>query len=222
MAMLAGFSSFAQSANEIVKKHNEAIGGEAAWARVTSLKLIGAVTMDDNEMTGSETILNGKGMRLDFSSQGQSGYFLLTPTKGWVYLPNVGLHELPAELVAGSTDRLNVLDDLMAGAKNEKMAFAGKEQIDGKDVLKLTGTDSTGAVTTYYIDATTYYLVRTTDKQKDESGKDIDAIENYSNFKKLPEGIVVAMTQVDDEVKLVATTAEVNNVKDESIFQPTN
>lgn len=219
-AMATGFSSFAQSADEIIKKHNEAVGGEAAWAKVTSLKLSGSMTYSGMEMTGSRTILNGKGVRTDFSVQGQTGYFILTPDHGWASVPGAGVQELPAEMVKENAEALYVQDDLMAAAKKDKMAFVGKDKIDNKEVYKLTGTDAKGSVTTYFVDPATNYLVRTVSMQKGEDGKEAEEIDNYSDYKKLPEGIVVAMTQGSDDQKLMATTAEVNMVKDESIFAP--
>ena len=219
-AMATGFSSFAQSADEIVKKHNAAVGGEAAWGKVTSLKLAGTMTYGGMEMTGSEAILNGKGMRVDFSVQGQNGYEIMTPGHGWASFPGQGVQELPADAMKDNADALTVKDELMAAAKVEKMAFVSKDKVNDKDVFKLTGTNAKGEVTTYYVDATTYYLVRKVSKAKDQDGKDVEETEDYSDFKKLPEGITIAMTQGSDQQKLSATTAEVNTIKDESIFAP--
>ena len=43
--LLAGAAANAQSVEEIVKKHNEAMGGVDAWKKVTSIKYIGSMNV---------------------------------------------------------------------------------------------------------------------------------------------------------------------------------
>ena len=62
VAMLVSVFTFAQTAEEIVAKHIEAIGGAAAWKKVNSLYYEGKMTVQGAEINVTLTALNGKGV----------------------------------------------------------------------------------------------------------------------------------------------------------------
>src|SRR5450759_5743929 len=86
-----GFT-YAQTADEIVNKHIEAIGGTDAWKKVNSMVTTGTLKMQGAEIPISLTVLNGKGSRQDITVMGMNGYQIVTPTQGWKFMPLSLIH----------------------------------------------------------------------------------------------------------------------------------
>src|SRR5688572_12265575 len=87
-------ASFAQTVDEVISKHIEAIGGKDAWKKVSSLKIDGILNVQGTDVNISLVQLHGKGMRQDVTVQGMSGYQIVTPTKGWTFMPFQGQTEV--------------------------------------------------------------------------------------------------------------------------------
>lgn len=229
-ALLTGFltfatlSSFAQDAKEIVKKHNEAIGGTEKWSKITSLIKDGTTSVMGMDMPMTISILKGKGMRQDFSVMGAKNYVILTPTAGWSFLPVQGQsapQPLPAEQLKDVAGELDFQDKLMeADAQKHAIELLGKEDLDGKPVFKLKAVDADKDEHTYYVDAATFYLVKVTEKGN-VMGQEMEVSTKYSNHTKLPSGIVMAMKEDSGDAGILTLTKiEENTIKDESIFKP--
>ena len=84
-----GFT-YAQTADEIVAKHVEAMGGMDAWKKVNSMITTGTLKVQGAEIAQTSTVLNGKGARQDISAMGMNGYSIVTPTAGWNFMPMQG------------------------------------------------------------------------------------------------------------------------------------
>jgi hypothetical protein len=219
----AAIGAKAQSAADVVKKHNDAIGGTQNWAKITTLKKDGTMTVMGMDMPCTFTIVKGKGMRQDFTVMGSANYVIMTPTGGWMYIPAQGATEptpMPEEQLKDVADQLDFQDKLMdASNKKYKIEMLGKETIDGQECYKLKATDAGKKERTYYIDAKTYYTVRTVETANVQ-GQDMEVTVDYSDYKKLPEGIVVAMKEDSgDSGTMTYKTIEANTIKDESIFK---
>ncbi len=221
---LLSSAAFAQDVNEVVKKHNEAVGGSANWNKINSLKKEGTMTMQGMEMKTTLTILRGKGMKQEFNVMGSDNYVILTPNGGWSFLPVQGQTKsevIPADQLKDIGDKLDFQDKIMeASAKKYKIELLGKEDVDGKPAYKLKVVDNANEEHTYFVDASTWYLVRAVEKT-DVMGQKVDATVNYSNHTKLPSGIVIAMKEDSGDMgALTLTKVEENTVKDESFFKP--
>lgn len=224
--MVAGsISAVAQTAEEIVQKHIAAIGGAENWKKINSIKMSGSITAQGMEIPISLTTLNGKGMRMDMSIMGTSNYLIITDKEGWSYFP-VQQQQKPepmtADQVKQSQDQLDVQGELIDYAtKGSKIAFVGKDDMEGTEVFKLRLTDKEGKEKTMFFDAENYYLLREIEKMKTD-GKEVEATVSYSNYQKLPEGIMVPMTVESDMGPVTMKTIEINPSVDEKIFKPTN
>lgn len=224
-AMLLGsFTMTAQSADEILGKHIEAMGG-SSWSKVTSLKKTTSMSMQGMEMQMTETRLKDKGFRTDISVMGTENYVIITPTAGWSYMPMQGATKaepLKAEDMKDAKAQLAIADE-MAGYKEAgiKAEYVGKEELDGKAVHKLKLVDKEGGSTTVFIDAATYYKVRDVRTESSPQGE-IELTTSYSEFKKFPEGIVVAMKASNEYQEVTIKDVEINKPIDEKIFAPAN
>jgi hypothetical protein len=224
-AMIAGFiTTNAQTADDIIKKHVDAIGGLDKWKNITSVKISGIMNFSGTEIPVTITVLNGKGYRMDMTMNGMANYMILTPDKGWMYFPIQGQQKpeaIPDEMVKEEQDQLDVTSDPLIDykAKGNKVVLLGKDDVEGTECYKLKVTDKGGKETTMYLDATTYNHIRSVEKSK-ANGQEQETTANYSNYQKLPEGIIYPMSQDSDDGPLTIKTIEINKPVNEAIFKP--
>ena len=215
----------AQTADEIINKHIESVGGKDAWKKINSIKQWGSVKVQGNEVSLTITGLNGVGNRQDISVAGLTGYVIITPKAGWNYLPFNGQTKpetMTADDVKQGADDLDVQGNLLDyKAKGHTVEYLGKDDVDGTEAYKLKMTTKAGNVETLYIDPATNYVIRTVSKRK-ANGQEVDVTTNLSNYQKLPEGIVVPMSIGLPFGELKITKVEVNAPVDEAIFKPSN
>lgn len=224
-AMLVSVFTFAQTAEEIVAKHIEAIGGAAAWKKVNSLYYEGKMTVQGAEVNVTLTVLNGKGVRQNISVMGMTGYQIITPTAGWNFMPFQGQttpEAMTADELKQSADDLDVQGKLIDyKSKGNTVEYLGKDDVEGTECYKLKVTTKAGNIETVFIDPKSYYIVRSIVK-KTANGQESDVPTDLSNYKKLPEGIVVPFSITLPFGELVISKAEVNKQVDESTFKPSN
>ncbi len=222
--VLAGaFTAKAQTADEIISKHMAAIGGLDNWKKVKSMKMTGSVNAGGTELPVTITTVAGKGSRMEFSISGMTNYTIITPTKGWGYFPVQGQTKpeaLPEEQVKEGQDQLDIQGPLVDyKTKGNKVTYVGKDDVEGTDCYKLKIVYASGKEETMYIDASNYYHIRSVDKVK-ANGKEMEQTVNYSNYQKLPEGIVFPMTIESGNGPVALKSVEINKPVDESIFKP--
>ena len=215
----------AQSLDEIVTKHIDAIGGIEAWRKITSIRQEGTLQAQGAEVTVVRTILNGKGTRQDITVAGMTGYNILTPVAGWNYMPFQGQKEaepMTDEDVKEGQSDLDVQDELVEyKQKGTTVELVGKDDVEGTECFKLLVTFKSGKTESIFIDPKSYYIIRQISKQK-ANGQEMDITYNFSNYQKLPEGIVVALSISLPFGELKITKTEVNKPVDETIFKPAN
>ena len=166
MIVTAGFTSVkAQNADEIIQKHIAAIGGADNWNKINSMKKVGSMSIQGMDIGFTLTVVNNKGVRTDINAMGQSGYVIMTPKEGWMYMPFQGVDKvtpIPAEQLKSGAEQMNVKSRMLVDKSEvSKAEFLGKDTLNNAPVYKLKITDKEGNTHTDYFDATTYYIVRT-------------------------------------------------------------
>ena len=217
-----GFT-YAQTADEIVNKHIEAIGGADAWEKVNSMVTTGTLKVQGAEIAISLTVLNGKGSRQDITFMGMNGYQIVTPTQGWKFMPFQGQKEvepITADDLKEAQDELDVQGSLVDyKTKGHTVELLGTDDVDGVDAFKLKETLKSGKTQTIFIDPKTYYIIRVISKQK-ANGNEVDVTTNVSNYQKLPEGIMVPLSIGLPFGEMIISKVEINKPIDENIFKP--
>ena len=217
------FPLYAQTVDEVIANHIEAIGGKDAWKKVNSLEVDGTLTLQGNDVSVTLIQLHGKGMRQNISVQGMVGYQIVTPTAGWTFLPFQGQTEVNAmseEELKQAQNELDVHGSLLEYAeKGHAAELAGKENIGQTDCFKIVLKLNSGKVETLYIDSKNYYLVRTVTRQN-VNGQEEDLETNYSEFEKTPEGLVIAKAITLPYGTMAINKVQVNSPVDENLFKP--
>lgn len=220
----------AQTADEIVNKHIDAVGGTANWKKVTSMVQTGTMALNGMSIDVVNTVVHQKGSRQDITIMGMNNYVIITPTAGWMFMPvqqKTEVEPMTAEQVKGGQDGLELQGNLVDyKAKGNSVELLGKEDVDGTECFKLKLTKKDTSVITYFIDSKSYYVVKTTTVKKAD-GQESEVSITFSNYQKLPEGIVVPMALVVPlgpgmNADFSIAKVEINKPIDESVFKPAN
>jgi len=155
----------AQTAEEIIQKHLDATGGADNWKNVKSI-IMEAVAVNPNgqEITTKITKLQGQGLRREVDFGMGTMKMVVTPEKGWFASPRNGgnFEAMPQPMLVEQAGELDINPLLDYASRGSKAELIGKEQVEGKDAFKIKLTSSQGKERTYFIDASSYYLVKET------------------------------------------------------------
>ena len=187
--------SFAQNAGEVISKHIAAIGGAENWKKVNSMVMSGSMSMQGTDISMKRTVAHKTGFRNEISLMGMTGYQILTPTEGWSFMPFGGQtapEAMTADDVKESQDDLDAQGALVDyAAKGHTVEYLGKEEVDGTECHKLKVAYKSGRTETMFFDPSSFYLIKSVSVRK-ANGQEVEMSTIFSNYEKLPEGIVVA------------------------------
>ena len=144
--MATVFTSFtqAQSVDEVISKHIEALGGMEKISKIENVVMTGSLDFQGATIALTMTQVNNKLNRQDISVMGMNGFDLLTDKEGWTYMPFQGMQSpepKPAEEVKENQGDLDVAGPLVDyAAKGHKLELLGKEDIDGKPCYKINAS----------------------------------------------------------------------------------
>lgn len=221
-AVFFSLSMFAQTTDEIIAKHIEAIGGKANWTKITTMRSEGTIKSQGIEIKLVNTQVHKKATRSDITVMGMTGYTIITNTDGWMFMPFQGQTKpepMTADDVKASQQQLDFHDEFLNYKEDGKvLEDLGKEDIDGTECFKLKLTNKNGEQNTYYIDPTDYMVIKMTNKSTTD-GQETESSTSFSNYKKLDEGIVVAMNISAQFGDFETTKIEINPTIDEAVFK---
>ena len=94
VAGLAGAAAWAQTADEIIDKHLQAMGGKEKLKAVQSQRISGKMVIGQGmEAPFTMEILRPNKMRMEFTIQGMTGVQAFDGTAGWSVMPFMGKTE---------------------------------------------------------------------------------------------------------------------------------
>jgi hypothetical protein len=213
----------AQTADEILEKHIAAIGGRDSWNKVHSIAMAGTLAAGDQVAEFSTTVVDGKGFRQDFTISGVTGYKIITPTDGWMFIPGAGdekVNHLSKEELNDAQGQLYVKGNLIDyKGRGAKVKYLGKERTEGQDCYKLKLAEKNGKEEYLYINTENYYLISSLTRAK-MLDKEMDIATVYKEYEKQPEGIVIATGISTQGSNIHFATIAINKPVDENIFKP--
>ncbi len=184
-AAFAGIVS-AQSADEIIGKYVQAIGGKEKLTKLTSVYMEG--TIDAMGMQGTIKVwtLNGRGQRQDMDINGSVITNCFSDKGGWSINP-----------MMGATSAEPMTDDQYASGKNAiyigglfvdfaakgyKAELMGIDSVNGVKAFKVKVSSSLNKSTIYHFDASTFFLLKT-EMEAEMQGQMVENVTTYSDYK---------------------------------------
>jgi len=220
----------AQSVDDVINQYILARGGKEKLNSVKSIYFEGTRQMMGNEVEVKVTKVDGKLNRVDFEFGGNSGYTIVTPDKGWTYIPmrSDKAEEMSADQLKGMQSQLDIAGPLVDYAtKGYKAELKGKETINGKEAYHIDLTSSTGKTTSYYIDTKTNLLIQIRQMAEGRNGEgEKEVITDLSDYKEIG-GVMFPQTLTTEgsgqgSGSMTFDKIEVNIPVDEKLYKPSN
>lgn len=224
VSILMAAASFAQTADEIISKHIEAIGGAENWKKINTVKQEASLSVQGMDIPVVITFVHNKGFKQEFTVMGMSGYSIITPEGGWNFSPMAGQTKpepITADELKYGKDQLDLQGEFIDyKAKGHSLEVLPKEDVDGTECHVVKINRKSGTESVFYFDPKTYYIIRTKSKVV-ANGQEVESIVNMSNFQKLPEGIVMPFTMENSAVPapITVTKIVINGPVDAATFK---
>ena len=218
-----------QSVDDIINQYITARGGKDKLLAIKSLYLEGTRQMNGNEVDLKVTKVDGKLNRVDFSVGGNDGYTIVTPDKGWTYIPMMSdkVNEIPGARLKSMQDQLDIAGALVDyAAKGYKATLQGKDTVNGKEAWKIQLTNAAGKNETFYIDTKTNLLIQTRQMVEGRNNMENEVITDYSDYKDV-DGLMFAQTITTEGTGMGAGSMMfdkivINQPVDEKLYKPSN
>ncbi len=212
--------TFAQTAQEIIDKNINAVGGADKLAAVKAVSYDQGMNVMGMDLTGKSTVVVGKSLRTDLTVMGQQITTAVDGDKGWTINPMQGgtaPQALPEDQVKMQKGNAHVIGADLAVAKEGKypVELVGKEKMDDKEVYNLKVTRPEG-VANYFVDTNTSQLVgmKTTVNVQGQSG---DVKVKYGNYKTIDGLTIPTSMELENPAMPGPMTMTLSNI----VFNPT-
>jgi hypothetical protein len=216
----------AQTADEIIGKYVQAVGGKDLLTKITSVYTESTMDIMGMQGTVKSTTMNGKGMRQDMDISGSTITTCYSDKGGWSINPMTGA-TTPEDMPAGQYN--SGKDNIVVGApfiyyadKGYKAELVGNETVGTVNAykIKLTAPDSTS--TFYFFDPATSYLVRAI-QSMEMQGQMTDNEITYSDYRQVegyavPYKIDMNIAGGQFQMGMTVTKVELNKPVDETTF----
>jgi hypothetical protein len=219
-AVLLASAVTAQTVDDIVNKHIDAIGGKDKLSQVKSLYIENSMDIMGSSSAAYEYLLEGKGFKTETEYNGMKIINCYTDKSGWSINPMAGASDaqaMPDDLYKAGKDQI-----YFAGALVDYAAKGNKVELLGKDGNTYKLKVTSGSIEAeYYIDADTYNIAKTVAKGE-MMGQSIEITTTFSDYKKTDFGIVLPYSRATDfggfAISSKVTKVEVNKELDPKTF----
>jgi hypothetical protein len=223
----AGFAQ-AQSLEEIVARHAEALGGIDRLRAIQSVRMRGKVTAGGGrEALVVREVLRPDKIRTEFTVQGVTGVYAFDGERGWKVSPFEGSYApvlMEDEEATQAADQADIEGPLVDWkAKGHQVALLGKETLDGHDAHKLEVTLRSGRVLYQYLDAESFLRVRAQSTRL-VRGQQVEIETTFDDYREVhgiffPHSIATGASGRPRRLEIQVEEIEVNPPLDPSDFQ---
>ncbi len=170
------------SAEQILEKHYEAIGGDHHQS-IESMRMTGTAVVMGMEAPYTRYSKRPNKMKLEIYVQGMTGVQAFDGENAWWYMPFMGHAApelMPSDMAAGVVESSEFDGPLVdAAGKGHQVELLGVEAVKGRDAYKLRVTLATGSLQTHYVDTETFYTTRVESAAGDAVFLDYRVIEGH-------------------------------------------
>lgn len=215
----------AQTADEIIQKYIQAIGGKEQISKINSLYVTGKLDAMGTEGTMKSTTLNGIGLRQDMEFMGSVITNCFNDKEGWAVNPMMGVttaEAMPeAQYRAGKNQIFIGAPFIFYAEKGFKAELLGDEAVGSVNAhkIKLTSPDSISV--NYYFDPTNNFLLQTI-QQVDMQGQQMDNTTTFYDYRQVNGFTQPYKTVIDIggqfEMTMTVDSVLINKQVDPAIF----
>lgn len=226
LGLLSASYVSAQTADEVISKYIQAVGGKEKLSAITSLYTEGKMEIMGMEGAIKTTILNGKGCKQDIEIMGATITSCYTDKGGWSINPMAGgtsAEVMPdAQYNSGKEQIVIGAPFLGYAEKGYKVELLGKDAVDGADAFKIQMISPDNITAVYFFDAATSLLVKSI-LTAEMQGQMTENETIYSDYRETDSGLqpfkmVLNMAGGQFTMTATMTKFEVNQPVDEAIF----
>jgi outer membrane lipoprotein-sorting protein len=217
----------AQTLDEVLANHYKAEGGLEKLRALNTLRMSGKMTFGPGmEAPVVMEKARPNKSRMDFTVQGMTGTQAYDGKSGWMLMPFGGKKDpepMPDEMVKQMEEDADFDGPLIDWkTKGHTIELLGKEETEGAEAYKLKVTLKTGSVSTYYIDADTYLIIKTESKRR-MRGAEVDGESSIGDYKPVdgyvfPFAMEMGAKGSTQKQKLTFEKIEVNPALDAKLF----
>lgn len=222
IALVMVQSAQAQTADDIIDKYINALGGKAKLVTLNSVKMTGSLNVQGTDVAVTITKLHNVGVRSDFEVMGTSNYQIIAVNKGVTFMPVQGMSsptDMTEDQIKAGQTQLDVQSVLLDyKTKGTTVELAGTEKIGDEDNYKLKITFKNGVVTNYFIGSKNFRLNKSSGK-RNVNGEDVEVETTYTNYKQNADGYWFAYTNGTMQGEINFDKIETNIKVEESIFK---
>jgi len=207
------------TAEQIVDNYIAARGGLKKIKGIQSLRMKAYVNAGAGRDGVAVRELKKPGkIRFEFTVQGKTAVYLSNGKQGWQVSTLEGdltPKELPEDVLMDATEQADIEGPLVDWkSKGHRLELVGRETIDGIDAYKLKVDLKSGGSRTEYIDAKTWYDVRSDSTRKSRTGT-VKLQTKFSDFKKtsgivFPRKVEVQAENRPNKLRLELDQVDVN------------
>ncbi len=215
------------TADQIVQKHVEALGGIAKLNAIRTLVVSGkASILGQTEAPLTIRVKRPNLLRLEMTFQGRKVVQAFDGITAWTINPMIGAG--PKESSDEDTRAAQESSDFIGGnlvdykSKGNMVELVGKEDVDGLAVYKLKITKKSGSVEYDYLDAKSFLPVKT-EGRRTQLGQEILYESKIANYKPV-EGVLMpfSLTQLVNgrlAMEITVEKMDANVPLDEAVFK---
>ena len=219
--ILAGTVLSAQTADDVIARYLDAIGGKRTIRKIKSMYVEGTMDIMGMEGTTKTTTLNGRGVKLELDMQGSTVVNCVTDESGWTINPfmgGMGPVDLTEEQYNISKEQIVIGAPFIYYAKKGyKAELTGEETIGDAKTVKVKLTSPDNIVSEHFFDKESGLLIRSV-----EPGEMGQNIATFSDYREIEGYTMPYKIEIDagGQAMIYATynKVELNVPVDESIF----
>lgn len=222
------FDMKAQTTDEIIAKHQAAMGSPEKWESVKSMVMKNKFSVQGMDIESKTSVLVGKSFRTEIEVMGNKIVTVIDGESGWMNRPAMmgGTGEpedMPREQVKMAMSQKNIGSPLLIAKKEgSKIELVSKEKVDGADAYLLKVTKSNGDDVQVFVSASTGFVVKTISKMNMQ-GQSVDAEVSYSNYKAVnglyfPHTVESPSPMGGGTMAVETTSIEINPSLDAALF----
>lgn len=223
---LAAFPAYGQTAQGVLSRMIDAMGGRKTLEAIKDTTISGSVEISQYGITASVTMFQKEPdkMRMDIDVMGLVITRAYDGKTGWQVNPQTGMAEEIPEFEAKELARQALGNEAFLNPKKLGITFAlrPKETIDGKEYLVLEQTLADGHTTTFFIDPDTHLPYKTRARATGLAGVEVDSETFLTDYRKVQNTTVahsIRNLQGGTEVmRLTVATVAYNSNLDDALF----